>query len=117
MYSAIPRRGRPPCLLETHALFVLKDERRTSNVQRPTSNEKRISNGEKKDDVLSHLKAEAKACKKSVSCMIREAVVGHLEKEQKRKAKTQFLRLLRGADLGTWEDVHAERQRAEIGIA
>jgi predicted transcriptional regulator len=67
------------------------------------------------DDVLSHLKAEAKACKKSVSCMIREAVVGHLEKEQKGKAKTQFLRLLRGADLGTWEGVHAERQRAEIG--
>ena len=36
------------------------------------------------DDVLSHLKAETKACKKSVSCMIREAVVGHLEKEQKK---------------------------------
>jgi hypothetical protein len=45
---------------------------------------------------------------------LQEISFGHLEKEQKGKGKTQFLRLLRGADLGTWEGVHAERQRAEI---
>lgn len=65
-------------------------------------------------DVLAHLRAEAKARKQPVSSIISEAVGKHLHVSEQSSAKTEFIRLLKKCDLGNWEEVHAERERAEI---
>ena len=63
------------------------------------------------DDLLMHLKAKAKAARKSVSSIIRQSVEQHLDVEDKRSSKEALIRLLRDANLGTWEKVYGERER------
>jgi post-segregation antitoxin (ccd killing protein) len=63
------------------------------------------------ETVLKELRAEARARKTSVSRLIRTSVETELAVESKRKAKSGLVRALREADLGTWDDLHAQRTR------
>jgi predicted transcriptional regulator len=65
-------------------------------------------------DVLARLQAEAKARKRSVSSVISEAVGKYLHVAEQSDAKTEFIGLLKKCGLGNWEEVYAERKRAEI---
>ncbi len=63
------------------------------------------------EEILRELRAEARARKTSVSRLIRTAVETHLDAEARKKAKLQLARMLRSADLGSWDELHAERTR------
>ena len=63
------------------------------------------------EKTLKDLRAEARARKTSVSRLIRTAVESHLDSEAKRKAKGELARMLRAADLGSWEELHSERTK------
>jgi len=65
-------------------------------------------------DVLAHLRAEAKARKRSVSGVISEAIGKYLHVNEQSNAKAEFIGLLKKCDLGNWEEVHAERERAGV---
>ncbi len=65
------------------------------------------------EDILAHLRAESKARNMPVSNIVREAVLRYLQAEEKQNSKKEFIKMLRKADLGTWEEVHAERERSE----
>jgi predicted transcriptional regulator len=61
------------------------------------------------EDVLKALREEAKARNISVSRLIRTSVETQLNLEERKRAKTDFLKAIRSADLGTWEEAHKER--------
>lgn len=63
------------------------------------------------EGTLKELRTEARARKTSVSRLIRTAVEKHLDAETRKKAKGELTRLLGAADLGGWDEVHAERTR------
>ena len=63
------------------------------------------------EDVLKALREEARARRISVSRLIRTSVETQLDLEKRKKAKIEFLKTIRSAGLGTWEDAHKERTR------
>ena len=63
------------------------------------------------EDVLKELRAEARNRKTSVSRLIRTAVEIHLDVVTRKKAKADLIRALRTADLGSWDELHAERTK------
>jgi len=63
------------------------------------------------EGTLRELRAEARARKTSVSRLIRTAVEAQLDDAARKKAKGDLTRMLRTADLGTWDEAHAERTR------
>jgi predicted transcriptional regulator len=63
------------------------------------------------EDVLKALRDEAKARNTSVSRLIRTSVETQLDLEKRKKAKSEFLKAIRSAGLGTWEEAHKERTR------
>jgi len=63
------------------------------------------------EGTLKELRTEARARKTSVSRLIRTAVEKHLDTEARKRAKGELTRLLGAADLGGWDEVHAERTR------
>jgi hypothetical protein len=63
------------------------------------------------EKTLKDLRDEARAQKTSVSRLIRTAVESHLDSEAKREAKGELARMLRAADLGSWEELHSERTK------
>lgn len=60
---------------------------------------------------LRELRAEARSRKTSVSRLIRTAVEAQLDVESKKKAKMELARVLRTAELGSWDELHAERTK------
>ena len=63
------------------------------------------------EKTLKDLRVEARAQKTSVSRLIRTAVESHLDAGAKKRAKEELARGLRAADLGSWDDLHAERTK------
>jgi post-segregation antitoxin (ccd killing protein) len=63
------------------------------------------------EGTLKELRNAARARETSVSRLIRTAVESHLDAEAKKRAKGELTRLLGAADLGGWDEVHAERTR------
>ena len=63
------------------------------------------------EDILKELRAEARNRKTSVSRLIRTAVETHLDLEMRKKGKTDLIRALRTADLGSWDELHEERAK------
>jgi len=63
------------------------------------------------EKTLKDLRAEARTQKASVSRLIRTAVESHLDAGAKKRAKGELARGLRAADLGSWDDLHAERTK------
>jgi predicted transcriptional regulator len=63
------------------------------------------------EDVLKALREEARSRHTSVSRLIRTSVETQLELEQRKKAKGEFLKAIRSAGLGTWEEAHKQRTR------
>jgi len=63
------------------------------------------------EKTLKDLRAEARTRKTSVSRLIRTAVESRLDAEAKMRAKGELARMLRGADLGSWEELHSERTK------
>ena len=63
------------------------------------------------EGVLKELRAEARNRKTSVSRLIRTAVEEQLDAAARKKAKGELARMLRSADLGTWDELHVERTR------
>jgi len=61
------------------------------------------------EDVLKAVREEARARRTSVSRFIRTSVESCLDVEARNKAKSEFLRSLRDADLGSWEGTHEDR--------
>ena len=57
------------------------------------------------------LREEAKARNTSVSRLIRTSVETQINLELRKKAKSEFLKAIRSAGLGTWGEVHKERTR------
>jgi predicted transcriptional regulator len=63
------------------------------------------------EEILKELRAEARNRKTSVSRLIRTAVETRLDLEKRKKAKTDLIRALRTADLGSWDELHEERTK------
>jgi len=63
------------------------------------------------EKVLKDLRSEARTSKASVSRLIRTAVETHLDLESRRRAKKELVRMLQGAELGTWDDLHLDRTK------
>ena len=63
------------------------------------------------EDVLKALREEARARNTSVSRLIRTSVEAQLDLEKRKRAKSEFLKAIRSAGLGTWEEAHKERSR------
>lgn len=63
------------------------------------------------EGTLKELRNAAKARETSVSRLIRTAVESHLDAEAKKRAKGELMRQLAAADLGGWDEVHAERTK------
>jgi predicted transcriptional regulator len=63
------------------------------------------------EDVLRALREEAKARKTTVSRLIRTSVETQLDLEKRKRAKSEFLKAIRSAGLGSWEEAHKERSR------
>ena len=63
------------------------------------------------EGTLKELRNAARVRETSVSRLIRTAVESHLDAEAKKRAKGEVTRLLGAADLGGWDEVHAERTR------
>ncbi|MBM3285231.1 MAG: ribbon-helix-helix protein, CopG family [Candidatus Aminicenantes bacterium] len=63
------------------------------------------------EDILKALREEARARNTSVSRLIRTSVETQLDLEKRKRAKDEFLKAIRSADLGTWEEAHKERTR------
>ena len=63
------------------------------------------------EDVLKALRQEARARKTSVSRLIRTSVEAQLDLEKRERAKSEFLKVIRSARFGTWEEAHKERTR------
>jgi predicted transcriptional regulator len=63
------------------------------------------------EDVLKALREEARARHTSVSRLIRTSVETQLDLEKRKRAKSDFLKAIRSAELGTWEEAHKERTR------
>jgi 16S rRNA U516 pseudouridylate synthase RsuA-like enzyme len=63
------------------------------------------------EGTLRELRAEARVRKTSVSRLIRTAVENHLDGEARKKAKSELALALRGAALGSWDELHEERTR------
>ena len=63
------------------------------------------------EDVLKALREEARVRNTSVSRLIRTSVETQLDLEDRKRAKSEFLRAIRSAGLGTWEEAHKERTR------
>jgi predicted transcriptional regulator len=63
------------------------------------------------EDILKALREEARARHTSVSRLIRTSVETQLELDKRKGAKSEFLKVIRSADLGTWEEAHKERTR------
>ena len=61
------------------------------------------------EDVLKALREEARARNTSVSRLIRTSVETQLDLEKRKRAKSEFLKAIRSAGLGTWEEAHKER--------
>ena len=61
------------------------------------------------EDVLKALREEAKVRNTSVSRLIRTSVETQLDLEKRKRAKSEFLRAIRSASLGTWQETHKER--------
>jgi predicted transcriptional regulator len=61
------------------------------------------------EEVLKALREEAKARRTSVSRLIRTSVETQIRLEERKRAKSEFLKAIRTAGLGTWEDAHKER--------
>jgi predicted transcriptional regulator len=63
------------------------------------------------EDVLKALREEARARNTSVSRLIRTSVEAQLELDKRKRAKGEFLKAIRSAGLGTWEEAHKERTK------
>ncbi|OGD18443.1 MAG: hypothetical protein A2Y69_03620 [Candidatus Aminicenantes bacterium RBG_13_59_9] len=63
------------------------------------------------EDVLKALREEARVRNTSVSRLIRTSVETQLDLEKRKSAKSEFLKAIRSAGLGTWEEAHKERSR------
>ena len=63
------------------------------------------------EKTLKELRAEARTQKTTVSRLIRTAVESRLDAEARRRAKRELARMLRAADLGSWEELHSERTK------
>ena len=63
------------------------------------------------EDVLKALREEARARNTSVSRLIRTSVETQLDLKKRKSAKSEFLKAIRSAGLGTWEEAHKERSR------
>jgi hypothetical protein len=63
------------------------------------------------EKILKELRSEAKARRTSVSRLVRTAVETQLDIESRDKAKQEFMRRLREAEWGSWDDLHAERTK------
>ena len=63
------------------------------------------------EETMKAIRAEARNRKTSVSRLIRTAVETLLDLETKKRAKDELVKALRTADLGSWEEAHAERTR------
>ena len=63
------------------------------------------------EDVLKALREEARARNTSVSRLIRTSVETQPDLEKRKRAKSEFLKAIRSAGLGTWEEAHKERSR------
>jgi Arc/MetJ-type ribon-helix-helix transcriptional regulator len=63
------------------------------------------------EKILKELRSEARTRKTSVSRFIRTAVETQLDIESKNKAKQELVKRLREAELGSWDDLHAERTK------
>jgi predicted transcriptional regulator len=63
------------------------------------------------EDVLKALREEARARKTSISFLIRTSVEAQLDLENRTRAKSDFLKAIRSAGLGSWEEAHKERSR------
>ena len=61
------------------------------------------------EDVLKALREEAKARNTSISRLIRTSVETQLDLERRKRAKSEFLKAIRTAGFGTWEEAHKER--------
>jgi len=61
------------------------------------------------EDTLKALRQEARARNTSVSRLIRTSVETQLDLEKQRRSKSQFLKVIRSAELGAWEEAHKER--------
>jgi hypothetical protein len=63
------------------------------------------------EKTLKELRAEARTRGTSVSRLIRTAVETQLDAEARKRAKGELARMLRINDLGSWDELHAERTR------
>ncbi len=63
------------------------------------------------EEVLKALREEARARNTSISRLIRTSVETQLDLEKRKKAKSEFLKVIRTAGLGTWEEAHKERTK------
>jgi hypothetical protein len=63
------------------------------------------------EKTLKELRAEARTRRTSVSRLIRTAVETQLDAEARKRAKGELALMLRTGDLGSWDELHAERTR------
>lgn len=63
------------------------------------------------EEVLKALREEAKARNTSVSRLIRTSVETQLDIENRRRAKSEFLKAIGSISLGSWDEAHKERTK------
>jgi hypothetical protein len=63
------------------------------------------------EKTVKELRAEARTRRTSVSRLIRTAVETQLDAEARKRAKGELALMLRTSELGSWDELHAERTR------
>jgi len=67
------------------------------------------------EELLEKLKAESRKTGRSVSAIVRDAIREYLSSRAREKAKSEFLKILKEANLGSWEEVEKEREGFDAG--